>query len=184
LRSGSTALSALHASQVPLLVVPARFDARLAAAGGDIPLLRSILVATDLSDLGNSAVPHAYALARRAGTRVELCHVHERSLAVPAYGLPDDRQAIPAERRRELERRLAALVPRQADDLGIVSHVTVIDGGAPAEQILMAARRLGADAIVVSSHGRGGVSRALLGSVAEAVIRGSDRPVYVVRPGA
>jgi nucleotide-binding universal stress UspA family protein len=59
--------------------------------------------------------------------------------------------------------------------------VTVVDGGAAKEAIVQAARRLGADTIVVGSHGRTGAARAVLGSVAEAVVRHADRPVYVVR---
>ena len=95
-----------------------------------------------------------------------------------------DQASLPPQKRRELELQLAGLIPAQAAEMGITSHATVIDGGSAAEQILAAARRLGVDAIVVASHGRGGISRALLGSVAEAVVRGSERPVYVVRPGA
>jgi nucleotide-binding universal stress UspA family protein len=184
LRHGSTALSALHAGEVGLLVVPSRRARQTTAAEAPIPLLRSVLVATDLSALGNAAIPEAYALARRPGARVELCHVHERALAAPAYVFPDEVASLSPQQRRELELRLGDLVPRQAEELGIQSHVTVIDGGSAAEQILAAASRLGVDVIVVASHGRGGLSRALFGSVAESVVRGSDRPVYVVRPGA
>jgi nucleotide-binding universal stress UspA family protein len=115
---------------------------------------------------------------------VELCHVHEHALAAPAYVLPTQPPTLSAQKRRELELQLTGLIPAQAADVGISSHITVIDGGSAADQILAAARRLGVDAIVVASHGRGGVSRALFGSVAEAVVRGSDRPVYVVRPAA
>jgi nucleotide-binding universal stress UspA family protein len=147
-----------------------------------IPILRSVLVATDLSDLGNAAIPAAYSLVRRPGGRVELCHVQERHLPSPSYLFGDTPAPAAAEAARASEQKLAALIPAQAQELGMSSHVTVIDGGAAAEQILAAAARLGVDAIVVSSHGRGGLSRAVLGSVAEAVVRGSDRPVHVVRP--
>ena len=64
------------------------------------------------------------------------------------------------------------------------SGLTVIDGGSAGEAILQAAHRLGADAIALASHGRSGVVRTLMGSVAEAVLRGSDKPVFVVRPRA
>ena len=183
LRTGSACLSALHASEIPLLVVPAHHAAISGPARTPIPLVRSVLVATDLSEVGNAAVPHAYSLVRRPTGRVELCHVHERPLSAPAYVMPDQ-ASMPPQARRELELQLAGLIPAQATELGIASHATVIDGGSAAEQILAAARRLGVDAIVVASHGRSGIGRALLGSVAEAVVRGSERPVYVVRPGA
>jgi nucleotide-binding universal stress UspA family protein len=177
---GSDALAALESCRLPLLVVPAQTRPGPAPGEAPIPLIRAVLVATDLSELGNSAVPHAYALARRAGARVEICHVHERPtpIADVAFAPP----GMTVRERQELEDRLMALVPREANDLGITSHATVIDGGAPAEQIVSAAFRLGVDAIVLASHGRSGIGRALFGSVAEAILRRSDLPVYVVRP--
>jgi nucleotide-binding universal stress UspA family protein len=113
---------------------------------------------------------------------VEICHVHEHVLPSPAYVLPDESPRLTPEQRQATERKLAALVPHEADDLGITSHVTVIDGGVAPDAILQAARRLGVDAVVLASHGRGGLGRALFGSVAETVMHKSDRPVYIVRP--
>ena len=77
--------------------------------------------------------------------------------------------------------KLRALVPAEAEKLGITTHVSVIDGGKAAETIMQAAERLNVDAISLGSHGRGGLARALLGSVAEEVVRRSTRPVLVVR---
>ena len=182
LRRGSAALSALHTTELPVLVVPVGHDAARAPADALIPLVRSVLVATDLSDLGNAAIPHAYALCGHRGGRVELCHVHERPRSAPAYVLPDRAPGLSAGERRDLERRLTNLVPRQAAELGISSQVTVVDGGHVPEEILAAASRSAVDAIVIASHGRGGLGRALFGSIAEAVLRRSGRPVYVVRP--
>jgi nucleotide-binding universal stress UspA family protein len=56
----------------------------------------------------------------------------------------------------------------------------VIDGGEAAEAITQAAERLVVDAIVLASHGRGGVMQSILGSVSHAVVRRSRRPVLVV----
>jgi nucleotide-binding universal stress UspA family protein len=181
LRRGSEALAALQTCAVPLLVVPVRAH-KVVPATRPIPVIRKVLVATDLSDFGNAAIPHAYALARRSGAQVEICHVREHTLPSPAYLLPDVVPALPAAERRELEQRLAALVPGEAATIGVASHVTVIDGGIAPIQILQAAHLLGADAIVVSSHGRTGIGRTLLGSVAEAIVHKSDLPVYIVRP--
>jgi nucleotide-binding universal stress UspA family protein len=181
--TGSEAINALHACIVPLLVVPVprAHGATTARVHPSIPVLRSVLVATDFSDLGNAAIPHAYSLVRRPDSRVELLHVQERHLAAPAY-LLGDRPSMTPEQHREAGTKLTALIPAEATAMGIISHATVVDGGTAPEQILAAAARLGVDAIVLATHGRGGVSRALMGSVAEAVVRGSDRPVYVVKP--
>jgi nucleotide-binding universal stress UspA family protein len=179
-RSGSDALTALQNCHVPLLVVPSKTRA-VAAADAPIPALRTVLVATDLSAFGNGAIPHAYAVAR-PGARIDICHVHERGLRVPAYVLPNEGPTMTVQERQSLERQLMDLIPTIADESGFTTHVTVIDGGDAAGQILQAAHRLGADAIVVASHGRSGVGASLFGSVARAVLHKSDLPVYVVRP--
>jgi nucleotide-binding universal stress UspA family protein len=180
LRRGSSVLGVLRNTRRAVLCVPA--PAAPAAAQVAVPALKTILVATDLSALANAAVAHAYSLLRGTGGAVELCHVHERHLPVPVYAYRDDRERLSPEARSKLEASLRALVPPEAERLGITSHVTVVDGGTAATAILQAARRLGADAITLASHGRTGLARGLFGSVAEAVIRGADRPVFVVRP--
>jgi nucleotide-binding universal stress UspA family protein len=73
-------------------------------------------------------------------------------------------------------------VPREAERLGITTRITVVDGVRAAPGILQTAHRLGTDAIVLASHGRAGLTRAPLSSVAEEVVRQSDQPVLVVRP--
>jgi hypothetical protein len=64
-----------------------------------------------VSDEGNAAVLHAYALLGTGGGVVELCHVHERHLAVPSYVYDDPPGALRAAARSELEARLRSLVP-------------------------------------------------------------------------
>ncbi|HEY0711451.1 MAG TPA: universal stress protein, partial [Polyangia bacterium] len=88
-RSGSDALTALQNCHVPVLIVPTRARP-VSAAAASIPQLRTVLVATDLSAFANGAIPHAYSLVRRAGARVEICHVHERAIPTPAYVMPDE----------------------------------------------------------------------------------------------
>jgi nucleotide-binding universal stress UspA family protein len=185
LRAGSRAIDVLHAARVPVICVPERLrSAETLPFRAAIPALRTVLVATDFSDVGNAAVPHAYALLRGVGGVVELCHVHERSLTAPAYAFESHGGELGPQARAELEVKLRALVPADAEKLGITTHVTVIEGGAAAEAIVQAARRFVADTIVVGSHGRGGVAKALLGSVADAVVRAAERPVLVVRGAA
>jgi nucleotide-binding universal stress UspA family protein len=119
---------------------------------------------------------------RAGGGALELLHVREQHLPTPTYETPP--VPLSPGQRAELEAQLLALAPAEAATLRIAVTPIVVDGGAPAETILQTARRLGVDAIAMSSHGRGGVRRALLGSVTEAVVRASDKPVYVVRsPG-
>ncbi len=178
--AGATVQPTVRMAELPVLCVPA--SQKHHAAAGTPARIRKILVATDFSELGNRAVAYAFDLARGGGT-VTLCHVHERPLPVPAYAYPDDRGALDPGQRLEVEKQLRALVPPEATDQGVSSEVVIVDGGHAATGIFQEANRLGVDAICLGSHGRSGLSRALLGSVAEAVTRRAERPVLVVRPG-
>jgi nucleotide-binding universal stress UspA family protein len=172
---------ARHAAGTPIVCVPTIGSERASAGRAPaIPRILTVLAPTDLSDIGNAAVPHAYALLRATGGVVELCHVHEHGLPNPAYAY-DEPHRLTAAARAALLKELRALVPPEAEKLGITTHVSVIDGGKPAETIMQAAERLNVDAISLASRGRGGLARALLGSVAEEVVRRSTRPVLVVR---
>jgi nucleotide-binding universal stress UspA family protein len=146
-----------------------------------LPRVLTVLAPTDLSEVGNAAIPHAYALLRGTGGVVELCHVREHGLPTPPYAYDVPEWLTKAER-EGIENRLRALVPAEADRLGITTHVSVIDGGAAAEAIVAAAERLNVDAVSLGSHGRGGLARAMMGSVAEAVVRRCRRPILIV-PG-
>jgi nucleotide-binding universal stress UspA family protein len=169
---------ARQAMGVPIVFVPA---APPVAAPVEVPVLASVLCPTDLSTTGNRAVPFAYALLAAHGGVVELVYVHERSLPVPPFAYEDADHQLTAEERTRIERELRALVPSDADRLGIISHVTVIDGGTAAEAIPQAAERLAVDAITLGTHRHGGgVYRALLGSVAQDVARHARRPVFVI----
>jgi nucleotide-binding universal stress UspA family protein len=121
--------------------------------------MRRILFPTDLSEASDSAARAAVALARQYGADLTMLYV------VPPVTDPS-----PAER---LGARAAELAPGLAVKTEVLS-------GIPARKIAEYARRHRIDLIVVGSHGRTGVSRALLGSVAEAVVRRSPCPVLVV----
>jgi nucleotide-binding universal stress UspA family protein len=167
------------ASGVPVLFVPGMTPpAHLA----EVPRLFTVLAATDLSPVGDRAIPFAYSLLTRGGV-VELCHIHERTLPSPAFVYERSAGALEDARRLDIERALRALVPLDAEQLGIATHLTIVDGGQPGEAIVQAAERLRVDAIALGSHGRGGLARALVGSVAETVLRHAHRPVLVVPMG-
>jgi nucleotide-binding universal stress UspA family protein len=168
---------ARHASGLCVLFVPA--EQRAPATAG-VPTLMTVLAATDLSAAGNRAVPFAYTLLAGHGGVVELCHVHERPLADPPYAYEVEQGKLSAAARAELEGRLRALIPPEADGLGITTHVTIVDGGKAGAALVQTAERLWADAIVVGTHGHGGATRALVGSVSDEVVRHAGRPVVVI----
>ena len=167
---------ARHAN-LPVMFVP---PTPTRGAPATVPGIFTVLAPTDLSETGNRAIPFAYALLGGHGGVVELCHVHERALASPPYAYDPPQGRLTADEHARLTGALRALVPPEAERLGITTHLTIIDGGQAATAIRQAAERLAADAIVLGSHGRGGAYRAFMGSVAEAVVQQARRPVLVI----
>jgi nucleotide-binding universal stress UspA family protein len=137
-------------------------------------------VATDLSDLSNQGVLPAYGVLRAGGGRVELCHVHERGEHGSVTGGLTPKPPLGDAEKGQIHQRLRALIPPEAEARGILTNTSVLEGASAAQAILAAALRLDVDLIALASHGRSGVKRALLGSVAEQVARDSARPVLIV----
>jgi nucleotide-binding universal stress UspA family protein len=169
-RFWSVSREILHDAPMSVACVPA---SRAADAGSErIPTIERVLVATDFSSLGNRAIPFAYSTLERGGVAC-LLHVLE-----PTRSARKARDA----NIRQIEKQLRALIPSEAEVRRIVTQVEVVEGDKPATAICQAAERFGADLICISSHGRTGLSRAILGSVAQDVMARSHRPVLVVRP--
>lgn len=165
------------ATNVPVVFAP---PPTVGNEATQLPAISTVLASTDLSEAGNRAVPFAYALVGGHGGRVELCYVHERSLPSPPYAYARVEGELTGAERARIEAELRALIPVDAERLGVNSRVHVIDGGRAGEAIRQAGERLGADAIVVGTHGHGRAYRALLGSVSEDVVRHARCPVFVV----
>jgi nucleotide-binding universal stress UspA family protein len=152
------------------------------ASAQPIPTIHNVLATTDLSEVANRAVPHAYSLVRGARGVVHLCYVHSRVLPHPIYAYAADPiDDLTAEQREQIAVGLQALVPVEAERLGIGTVIHVVEGEGIAQTICRTANRLGVDAVCMGSHGRTGFRAALLGSVAEGVLRDSEKPVHVVR---
>jgi nucleotide-binding universal stress UspA family protein len=169
----------LRSSKLPVLCVP---EPRMAARNQPRPV-RSVLIATDLSEASNQVVGPAYGVLLPAGGRAELCTVHAVGAADVIAAVPPQ-STLGDEERAKLESQLRALIPREAEAAAIRTSVSVIEARFAAEAILAAAERLDVDLIAVASHGRSGIKRAVLGSVAEEVARQSARPVLIVRSQA
>lgn len=167
-RLTSVAAVLLRFGDMAVATVPATAGAQGEdEAPGRLPAVRRVIAATDLSPFGDRAVRHAYGLVTgRPGAEVVLLHVAEEP--------PDE------EEERRLVAHLRERVPKAAR--GVATRTTVLAGDDAAAEICAAGERLGADVVCIASHGRGGIARAVLGSVAEAVVRSSRKPVLVVRP--
>ncbi len=138
--------------------------------------IRRILVPTDLSDAARAAYPAAVEQARRGPAEVILLHVMEWYPYVTLEGGVIPLQ--PPEYEKDIRDRLA----KEAGRLGGVDVRTKVRAGPAADGILREAECGKADLIVMSTHGRSGVARWILGSVAERVVRGASCPVLTVKP--
>jgi nucleotide-binding universal stress UspA family protein len=139
-------------------------------------MFKHILVPTDFSETSNRALEGALVLASKFGSKLTLMHAYTIPMDGYDYaqGLlwPIDDLARAA--KKELDRLLAKTKTRHAN----VDAVLVC--GEPASKVTAIAKECGADLIVLGSHGRRGVSRLLLGSVAEKVVRLSPVPVLTI----
>jgi nucleotide-binding universal stress UspA family protein len=171
--------AALHAVKIPLVCVP---ESLRPPPQGGIPVVATVLVGTDMSDFSNQAIAGAYALLRGTGGTVQICYVYERGAgSESAMDLPAESPPMPS-LKAEIESRLGQLVPAESRSLGIESRVAVVEAASPEEGLLHEAERIGADVLVIASHGRHGLKRTLLGSVADHIVRRSTRPVLVLYP--
>jgi nucleotide-binding universal stress UspA family protein len=164
----SLSRSVLHEAETNVACVPLRaeFDPRDA----HLPEYRRVLVATDFSELGNAAVPHACG-ASAIGGLVRLVHV---------LPFPETGGAGAARQREEARARLEGLVPAEMGARGQPPEVGVLEHDDPAAALCAEADRFGADLVCLASHGLGG-SKAVFGSVTQRVLKMLRRPVLVVR---
>jgi nucleotide-binding universal stress UspA family protein len=141
----------------------------------------TIVAATDLSEMGRFAVDCAMSQASLTGARVLI--VHAIAPPAPERGEGMLHGGVELEDPQAVERRLRAIEP--STEGAHFEHRLV--RGEPASEILRLAEEESAEMIVMGTHGRKGVMRALMGSVAEQVARNATCPVLLVKlpkPGA
>jgi nucleotide-binding universal stress UspA family protein len=142
---------------------------------------KRILCPIDFSDASRSALETAADLARRNGASLTLFHAYP----VPGYTFPDGSFVASSKMLEEL----ADQAKRHLDEwkaiaagLGVAAVDAATAVGEPAHEIVAFAKEKGADLVVVGTHGRTGLQHALMGSVAERVVRKAPCPVLTVRP--
>jgi nucleotide-binding universal stress UspA family protein len=171
-----TPSSVLRSASLPVFCIPEGIQPE----DHHIPRFRSVLIASDLSDLAREAILPAYGLLAGGG-RAELCYIHERGrkegIGDPAY---NQEPALSGHERAALEAKLREQVPPEGAEHGIATRISVLEGEPVAAAILQAAERLDVEVIALASHGRTGLGHLLLGSVAEEVAKKSSRPVLIV----
>jgi len=147
-------------------------------------MIGHILVATDLSPHADVAQSRAVALAAREGARLTLLHVSVAATSVPAMAEVESAAALElAAVAADLEREVAAQLAERATwaRAAGVEPATETRHGHPDEVIVQVADELGVDLLVIGTHGRTGLTRFLLGSVAEHIVRRAGCDVLVAR---
>ena len=140
-------------------------------------VFRKILVAVDSEPIAAHAADVAAELAGLAGAELALIHVIDPTLVNAAdTGI---QPAVLAASVKEDARKLIGDIRKRLPQQSVALEFVQI--GSPLTEIVNAAKDWPADLIVIGSHGRGGVKRALMGSVAEGVMRHAPCPVLVVR---
>lgn len=134
-----------------------------------------ILLATDGSDAANAAIDHAISLAAFTGATLHIVYVVDQSAAT---AVPEAQAYSITELLEEVGQQAIDDAVARADEHDVNLKTELRHGSAPTE-IIEAADEADVDLIVMGTHGRSGLDRMLLGSVADRVIRRAEQPVLI-----
>jgi nucleotide-binding universal stress UspA family protein len=171
LLSGSVSEEVVRRAPCPVFTVLARED-------GAGPEIGRVLAPVDLSDQSELVMNHAAALSESYSAPLDLLHVVEEAAYPNVYGLDPLTPSAPnvQDRAREALESLASTLDLRTDPV----NVHVLAGNA-ARDIVEFAEEHAADLIVMATHGRTGLERFLIGSVAEKVVRRAPCPVFTLK---
>ncbi len=149
-------------------------------------MYKHILISTDGSDVAQKGVDHGLSLAKALGAKVTIVTVTER---FPIYAdvtgigwVPGPTEVADYEAgQKKWADGVLARMKAAADKLGVEAETLHVPDALPAEAIIETAKSCGCGLIVMSSHGRRGLGRLLLGSQTSEVLAHSPVPVLVVR---
>lgn len=140
--------------------------------------IQSILFPTDFSHYNEAALDYASRLAAESGAKLHLVHVHDTRELNTAMGEASTIYVDAWQKERSrAERQLKVMVPTVVD----VAYEHHALQGVPDAEIVEFAKEHKIDLIVMSSHGRSGLTRLVMGSVAENVMRHAPCPVLIVK---
>jgi nucleotide-binding universal stress UspA family protein len=173
---GSVADRVLRLAKTPVMVIPS-------GAEQPWPTDRAphLLVPLDFSELAGEALGPAVELAKSLGARMTLLHV----VPPPSYAYAEGYAYVidlPEQQLEEGSRMLDEQAERlRADGLDVQTEALI---GYPSAQVAESAAEKGADLIVMATHGRGGLARLVLGSVATGTVQRAAVPVLLLKPAA
>ena len=142
--------------------------------------INRILCPVDFSDESKDTLQYAIEFARNSGAEIVLLNVlpSESMYSYDTYVVP---MSVLESTRKSAEEELDKLALKVKSELVNSKIITEIADGNPADSITESPKRNETDLIIMSSHGRTGISRLLLGSVAELVLREAHCPVMVIK---
>ncbi len=144
--------------------------------------MKRILVPVDFSPASEKAIVHAAELAKAFGAEIDVLHVWEAPKFLPpelVIAGPGPQQTLAELSKTRAQTELDHFV-EQMSKLGVSVAWAHAEEGSPASKIVEEASARAYDLVVVGSHGRTGMSRVLMGSVAERVVRHCKKPVLSV----
>lgn len=139
--------------------------------------MNKIMFPTDFSHTADAALALATSLARDTGAKLLIVHVEEPPLA---YGSGEMYYGVPDPNSDELKQMLKEIVPTDS----AVRYEHRLIAGNPADALSRLAKDANVDLIIMGTHGRTGLLRLLMGSVAEAVVRRAPCPVLTYKQPA
>jgi nucleotide-binding universal stress UspA family protein len=181
---GSVASSFIHHTERPVLLVRPEPD-----GPGDTAVERTfsrVLIPLDGTELSESVLDHAVALGELFGATYHLVRVVVRPLDLTSPYLPTTVQVnhqVVVDAREAAQRYLETHAERLGSGGRIVT-TAVEESAQPGQGILTQAEEAGCDLIAMATHGRTGLTRALLGSTADKVLRAAHVPLLIYRRGA
>jgi len=180
--SDKDAASSGKAARISLHVKPGSAPAGSSEANKDWGLvpssvqLKRILVPIDFSEQSEKALRYAAKFAEQFGSTVTVLHVIQPVVYPADFGYPPTVLESDEAMRRQIDERLESM-----SRVAGTNAESLVRVGQPYLEIAAAARELGADLIIVATHGRTGLKHVLLGSTAERVVRHAPCPVLTVR---
>lgn len=139
--------------------------------------IRRILCPLDFSDTSDHALTAAHRLAQQSGAELHVMHAYQ----LPMFVDPDGAMLGGVDLRGHLTKDARAAVEERAERTGATAHAHLAEGR-PHVEVKRIVEEIGADLVVLGTHGRTGLSRMLLGSVAERVVRTCPVPVITIAP--
>jgi nucleotide-binding universal stress UspA family protein len=175
---GNIAWKVLQIAEKPVLLIRAPADS---AALEQKRLLKKILVPLDGSEIGGAVISHIEVLAQALGAEVILFHVLEvPSVGVLAPGIEIAYRTSTLESEKKIHLAYLDNVEKRLKEMGL-STSSVLNIGFAADEIIKYSENNAVDLIAMSTHGRSGIGRWVLGSVTQKVLHTGNTPVLTVR---